>query len=179
MKKIFLLLGMSGSGKTTISKELVLRNSNIEHYSMGDKFREIANQDKELAEYVFNGKRVPLEMSKKVIKSVVENFEKDIILIDGYPRDLEQMEFFSRLIIENNLLLKNVFEIKIDDKMAKQRVLDRHRGKDDNLEVFESRLKDYNYQMKDIRLYFKDILIEIEGNNETLKIVQTLDNLMF
>jgi adenylate kinase family enzyme len=98
MKKIFLLLGMSGSGKTTISKELVLRNTNIEHYSIGNKFREIAKNDNELAKYVFSGKRVPSKISKKVITSIVENFEKDIILIDGYPRDTEQMKFFTKLI---------------------------------------------------------------------------------
>ena len=179
MKKIFLLLGMSGSGKTTISKALILRNSNMEHYSIGNKFREIATEDKALAKYVFNGKRVPLEMSKRVIKSIVENFKKDIILIDGYPRDKEQMEFFSELIAKNNLLLQNVFEVKIDNEIAKKRVLDRSRGKDDNVKVFESRLKDYTSQMKDIRLYFKDIVIEIEGNNETLEIVQLIENVIF
>ena len=179
MKKIFLLLGMSGSGKTTISKELKLKNNNIEHYSIGNKFREIAKNDKELAKYVFNGKRVPFEMSKKVIENIVKNFEKDIILIDGYPRDTEQMKFFTELLIKNNFLLQNVFEIKIDEEVSKKRVLNRNRGKDDNVKVFEDRLQDYNYQMKDIRLYYTDIFIEIEGNLETHDIVENLENKYF
>jgi len=179
MKKIFLLLGMSGSGKTTISKELVLRNTNIEHYSIGNEFRKIAENDKQLAKYVFNGKRVPFEMSKKVIENIVKNFEKDIILIDGYPRDTEQMKFFSELLIKYNFLLQNVFEIKIDFNISKQRVIQRNRGIDDNTTVFENRLKDYNHQMKEIRLYYKDVFVEIEGDLKTKCIVQNLENNYF
>jgi adenylate kinase family enzyme len=84
-----------------------------------------------------------------------------------------------KLIIKNNFLLQNVFEIKIDSAISKKRVIQRSRGSEDNTKVFEDRLEDYNYQMKDIRLYYKDIFIEIEGNLKTSIIVDNLERKYF
>ncbi len=166
MKKIFLILGMSGSGKTTVSKIIEQSNEKIEHYSMGDKFREVAQQDINLAKYVFSGKRVPLEMAKKVITNVLNNIQKDIVIIDGYPRDIEQMIFFDSLIEKDkNLSLVNVFELEIDENISRNRVLTRFRGADDNEEVFNNRLKDYKYHMIKIRENYQHLLITINGND--------------
>ena len=178
MKQLFLILGKSGSGKTTIAENIIQQNKNIEHYSMGNEFRKIAEKDSKIGKYVFSGKRVPDNIAEVVLSKVIDKFTKDIIILDGFPRDHKQTTLLNLLLKKNNINLNKVFEIDLDDSIAKERVLKRFRGKDDNTEVFGSRLVDYIYQMKYIREYYKNILIKIEGDNTTNNIATNILDLI-
>ena len=166
MKKLFLILGKSGSGKTTAAEYIVQENKNIEHYSMGNEFRKIANINPEIGRYVFSGKRVPEKIAKDVLSQIIDKFSKDIIVIDGFPRDHKQTELLNLLLKNKNIEITNVFEIILDDNIASERVLNRARGNDDNIKVFNDRLNDYKREMKYIRKYYKNILININGNDK-------------
>jgi len=166
VKQLFLILGKSGSGKTTISEDIIQRDDSIEHYSMGNEFRKIAEKDSEIGKYVFSGKRVPDKIAKDVLTQVINKFSKDIIIVDGFPRDHKQTALLDLLLKKNNVNLNKVFEIILDDNITQNRVLNRGRGSDDNIKVFNNRLNDYNMQMEHIRKYYSDILISINGNDK-------------
>ena len=180
MQNLFLILGKSGSGKTTVSEYIIKQNSDkIEHYSMGNEFRKIAENDKEIAKYVFTGKRVPYDIAKKILNIIIKKFSKNIILLDGFPRDYKQTELLELLLKTYNINLKNVFEIDIPDDIAKQRVLNRARGSDDNSIVFKSRLNDYNQQMVKIREHYSHLIIKINGNQDVKIITDTIKKYLF
>lgn len=180
MKKLFLILGKSGSGKTTIAKYITQQNKEIEYYSMGDEFRKIANKNHEIGKYVFSGKRVPEKVAEDVLSKVIDKFSKDIIIIDGFPRDHKQTKLLKLLLKNKNIEVKNVIEIILNENTASERVLNRLRGNDDNIKVFNDRLKDYTMQMKHIREYYKNILINIDGNDKVENISrQILDLMLF
>jgi len=159
IRQLFILIGKSGSGKTTLAQKIVNENPDIEYFSLGDEFRKIAQKNKEIANYVFAGERVPEAIAFDVMSEVINNFSKKYILLDGFPRDINQAKILKSLIDKNNLTIKNVFEIDVTDDVAQNRVLQRGRDYSDNLIVFNSRLEDYKYQIKLIREYYADIFI--------------------
>ena len=72
-----------------------------------------------------------------------------MIIIDGYPRSLEQMsELDKYLVDENEVKLVNVIEVEVSEEVARDRVLGRSRGSDDNVEVFNNRMKVYTQPLK-------------------------------
>ena len=64
MKKLFLIIGAPGSGKTTDAELIAERHDDITHYSTGDMFRaEVASGSelgKEIDTYVSAGNLVPI-----------------------------------------------------------------------------------------------------------------------
>ena len=95
MKKLFLIIGAPGSGKTTDAQKIAELNAKIAHYSTGDLLRaEVASgseQGKLIESFTSQGNLVPLEIVVKTIVNAINASPKDVILIDGYPRSVEQM----------------------------------------------------------------------------------------
>ena len=93
MKKLFLIIGAPGSGKTT-DAEIIAKNNSEEmvHYSTGDLLRaEIASgseRGKEIESFTSKGNLVPLNIVVDTIVNAITHAPKDVILIDGYPLSL-------------------------------------------------------------------------------------------
>ena len=97
MKKLFLIIGAPGSGKTTDAEIIAERNSDsIKHYSAGDMFRaEVASgsdRGKIIDSYISKGNIVPIHIAIETIVGAIKKAPIDVIVIDGYPRSHEQME---------------------------------------------------------------------------------------
>ena len=183
MKKLFLIIGAPGSGKTTDAELIAERHDNITHYSTGDLFRaEIASGSelgKTIANYVNNGNLVPIDIVIETITSAIKKAPTDIIIIDGYPRSIEQMTKLDEWLQKNNeIQLMSVIEVKVSEEVACDRVLGRARGADDNIEVFNNRMKVYLEPLKDIQDFYqkKNLLKVINGERTIEEIVNEIDN---
>jgi adenylate kinase len=181
MKKLFLIIGAPGSGKTTDAQIIAEKNNNITHYSTGDLLRaEVATGSdigKEIDKYVSNGNLVPIDVVIQTIISAINKSPDNNILIDGYPRSIEQMTKLDEYINkEDNINLVSVIEVQVSQEVAKDRVLGRARGADDNEEVFYNRMKVYTDPLNDIRKFYKNknILIEINGERTIEEIVEEM-----
>ncbi|MBU0632424.1 adenylate kinase [bacterium] len=178
MKKLFLIIGAPGSGKTTDAELIAKQNEAITHYSTGDMLRaEVATKSKlglEINNYISKGLIVPIKIAIETIVNAIKNAPTDIIIIDGYPRSMEQLNALDEYLQSDaSLELSSVIEVYVSEETARDRVLGRNRGADDNNEVFNNRMKVYTEPLADIQAFYnaKNLLHVISGEGSIEEIV--------
>ncbi|SFZ97782.1 Adenylate kinase [hydrothermal vent metagenome] len=188
MKKLFLIIGAPGSGKTTDASIIAEKNDNIVHYSTGDMLREEVGSGsdlgKEIESYISKGALVPLEIIVNTIVSAINNAPVDNVLIDGYPRSTEQMTAFDALVEkEENIELASVIEVRVSEACARERILGRaaeaapgEGRSDDNEDVFNDRMKIYTDPLAEIQKFYSDknLLKVISGERTLEEVVEDM-----
>ena len=190
MKKLFLIIGAPGSGKTTDASIIAEKHTDsIVHYSTGDMLREEVGSGSDLGQtiesYISKGALVPLEIIVNTIVSAINNAPVDTILIDGYPRSVEQMTAFDTLVAkEDNIDLASVIEVRVSEEVAKERILGRaadakpgEERSDDSVEVFFDRMKIYTDPLAQIQEFYtaKELLHVIDGERTLEPIVADME----
>lgn len=183
MKKLFLIIGAPGSGKTTDAQSIATKNKDfIVHYSTGDLLREEVAKEtllgKTIDKYTSKGNLVPLYIVVNTILEALKNAPQDIILIDGYPRSVEQMEELDKVLkSQNEVKLISVIEVVVSEKTAFDRVIGRSRGSDDNIEVFKNRMEVYLNPLEKIQYFYDNlnILKKIDGERSIEEIVSEME----
>jgi len=182
MKKLFLIIGAPGSGKTTDAELIASKHENITHYSTGDMFRaEVTSgsqRGKLIDSYVSKGNLVPIDIVIETIVNAIKKAPTPVVIIDGYPRSNEQMfELDKYLANEKEVELVNCIEVEVSEEVARDRVLGRARGADDNVEVFNNRMKVYTEPLAEIQNFYtkKNLLKKIDGERTIDEIVSEMD----
>ncbi len=96
-KPKILLLGAPGAGKGTQSRNIV-DEYGVEHVTTGDALR--ANKDMETEhgtprKYMEAGELVPDPVVNEIVKAALD--EADGYVLDGYPRNLSQVEYLDEI----------------------------------------------------------------------------------
>ena len=190
MKKLFLIIGAPGSGKTTDASIIARKNENMVHYSTGDMLREEVASGSDLGvtieSFINKGALVPLNIIVDTIVSAIKNAPVDVVLIDGYPRSVEQMMAFDELVSsEDDIELTSVIEVRVSQDVAKYRILGRaaeakegEQRSDDSIEVFWDRMKIYTDPLEEIQNFYtqKKLLTVIDGARDLEKVVESMEN---
>ena len=144
MKKHLLFLGPPGAGKGTQAEALSKATSYL-HLSTGELLRtEIelgTDLGKKVKDIINKGELVSDQLVLEIVKKNLTKGNKGWIL-DGYPRNLLQVQSLNDVLGNLNQPLEIVFYLDIPDEVLIKRLLLRGR-KDDNKETIKTRLKIY------------------------------------
>ncbi|MHC3994481.1 adenylate kinase [Thiomicrolovo sp. ZZH C-3] len=180
-KTLFLIIGAPGSGKTTDCEVIASRHADITHYSAGDMFRaEVATGSERgqlIKSIIDRGEIVPIDIAIETIVGAIKQAPTSAVIIDGYPRSIEQMEALDNYLAgEPEVVLANVIEVVVSEAVARDRVLGRARGADDNEAVFVRRMTVYVEPLADIQRFYteKGLLHKIDGERELAQVADEM-----
>jgi adenylate kinase len=188
-----ILLGPPGAGKGTQAERLVKRLA-IPQLSTGDMLRAAVAAKTPVglkAKDIMN--RGELVSDDIVVQILADRIEKRDatkgFILDGFPRTVAQAKALSRMLAQKKLKLDAVLEFKVDERELVDRVVKRakeaaKRGepvrKDDNPEVFKTRLEAYRTQTKPLIDYYrsKGALKTVDGMQSIDKVAQEISRVL-
>ncbi|RDI61050.1 adenylate kinase [Microvirga subterranea] len=173
-----ILLGPPGAGKGTQAVRLVERLG-IPQLSTGDMLRAAVAAGTPVgmkAKAVMDsGALVSDDIVVGIIADRIEETDaKNGFILDGFPRTVAQAEAFDAMLAEKGLKLDGVIEFKVNEAELVDRIVKRAketeaRGepvrKDDNPDVFKTRLEAYRTQTAPLSAYYqsKGTLKTVDG----------------
>lgn len=144
-RKIYFVLGGPGSGKGTQCAQLV-EKFGFDHFSAGDLLRKEvtteSDQGRMVGEMIKEGKIVPGHITISLLKAAIEGSRAPGILIDGFPRQLEQAGAFEKQVSDFEFVL--FFDCPEEE--MERRLVERGRTSgrtDDNIESIRKRFKTF------------------------------------
>lgn len=180
--KTILIFGAPGSGKGTQGRTLGTI-PNFYHCACGDVFRGLDVQSKlgrEFLKYSSKGKLVPDEITVKLwvkwIETMIESKQfrpnRDFLILDGIPRNLEQAK-----LMEEYIDVKHIFHLSCPDReklitRLKNRALKDNRLDDANEEIIRSRLVTYEAESKPMLQYYsKSLRTDIDAALQPVEVL--------
>ena len=166
--RIIFVIGGPGCGKGTQCKRIV-KNFKYQSFSTGDLLRQYVKDKKDGYEDIENqmkeGQLISSTTLMKVLKEYIINSSNKKILVDGYPRNQENIDIWEKEM-KDLVEVKGALYIEVSNEEMKKRLLGRNEGRaDDNEETIAKRLTTFEKQTKPIVDYFEKQgnLIKIDG----------------
>jgi adenylate kinase len=183
MKKLYLFVGLPGSGKTTVCKSIAEKNPHIVHQSVGDLLRAQAQHTTQRGRYIHDliahGKLVPVEITLAVLEDFLAINRAQTILLDGYQGTQEYIEPFHQLLNRYNILFVKLVSFDVSTQTAFERSCLRMRA-DDAPEALKSRLEVRLNNLATIEKYYaqKGLLERISADRPVETVISATESLL-
>ena len=182
--KVIFIVGPPGVGKNTQCDKLVEKYKFI-HFGAGDLLRAEAKKDTEEGKLVNSlisqGKIVPVKITCSLLKKAMdESGKNNIFLIDGYPRNQDNIDGWNEVFGTNYTLISSIILGCSEEKLEK-RLLGRAKSSgrsDDKIEVIKKRFKVYVEQSQPIEAKLKEMgpFIEVQATGTIDEVFQQIAN---
>ncbi|NLB63062.1 MAG: nucleoside monophosphate kinase [Fibrobacter sp.] len=173
--KAMVIFGPPGSGKGTVGVKLA-QTTKVKHISSGDVFRGLvpsSESGKLFSQYANQGQLVPdqatvdifIRYLEGLVKTNKFNPEEDLLLLDGIPRTVNQVELLSSYIE-----FKQVFVLEIaNHQVVIDRILGRAevegRADDKSEDLIRQRLEEYERKTAAVLpLFDQEQILRINGD---------------
>lgn len=183
MKARVILIGPPGAGKGTQAKMLA-EKLDIPAISTGEIFRSHISRQTELGvlaqSYIKNGNLVPDEVTDALVRDRLG--EADAVagfLLDGYPRNVHQVEALDAILSDSGLALDAVVELTVPDGDIMGRLLRRaglENRADDTEEVIAHRIALYHQETEPLMSVYRErgILLNVDGRGTIAEVLTRL-----
>lgn len=207
--KIVILFGAPGAGKGTVAQHL-LDNYSVVHFSTGNLLRNEVKSGtsigKEVEAILSSGKLVGDDVVNRVVES---NLQKalsgnDVVLLDGYPRTVEQAKFLDAIDAGSLKSSIRVLELDVNHEVVVSRIAGRVvcskcgatfsssqingstvcsrcggeliKRADDSEEVVRRRLQEYVNMTLPVSRYYTDRLVKVSGEETPEEVARNVDD---
>jgi adenylate kinase len=96
---------------------------------MGRALRDEIGSGSELGgrirKYTDAGELVPIEITGMIIEKVLSNHGNSGVILDGFPRSIEQADLLDRILGETSNSLGGAFYLNLDDDVIVERIVNR------------------------------------------------------
>lgn len=201
------MLGIPGSGKGTQAKRLS-KKLKLPHISSGDIFRDIDISTKlgqKVRQLIDKGEYVPDNLAIKIVKKrLLQDDCKNGVILDGFPRTLEQVKEFEKFFNLDYILFLSISENESVKRQTGRRtcpnkecgipynvyteprpqvegICDKcgsklFQRKDESEKAVKVRLKVFNRETKPLVKYYrsKGMMIEIDGHKSIDKVFKEI-----
>ena len=182
--KVIFIVGPPGVGKNTQCDKLVEKYKFI-HFGAGDLLRAEAKKDTEAGKLVNSlisqGKIVPVKITCSLLKKAMdESGKNNIFLIDGYPRNQDNIDGWNEVFGTNYTLISSII-LGCSEEQLEKRLLGRAKSSgrsDDKIEVIKKRFKVYVEQSQPIEAKLKEMgpFIEVQATGTIDEVFQQIAN---
>ncbi len=185
-KEIILVLGPQGSGKSTQAK-LLADYLDYKFISTGELVRRESKNGTELAKkiqfYQLKGELVPDDIIEKMLFDEMNKSEHFGFLIDGFPRNKNQLKDFLEFLKINDYSLVKVFYLDVSLNECLNRIKLRREIEnrpDESEEAVKKRLDIYFSETAPLLEAYKDlgVLVRIDGERTIEEIQDELQDIM-
>ena len=169
-----IIFGPPGAGKGTQSK-FIEKKYNLLQLSTGELLRnEIKNKTQlglEISSIINSGDLVSDDIVSKLIeKYVSDKKNKQRLIFDGYPRNIDQAKNLDKLLKKYNQQIDIVLKLSVSLETIKKRITERksqEQRTDDSDEIAIKRFKTYELSSEPVLDYYKqsNLLKVINGEN--------------
>ena len=160
-----IIFGPPGSGKGTYS-EILSKDLDLFHFSMGDALRNAKDQDNDLGDklrtVMGKGDLVLDDLLEAIVRETLKDKEK--FILDGFPRRLSQCLMLDSMF---GTTMDAVIELKVAESVLVDRLLKRKRS-DDTEKVIKHRQEVFQQETMPVLAYLKARMtyLEIDGEGE-------------
>ena len=184
-KKLILLIGAPGSGKTTDAYAIAGKHPEITSYSIGELLKEEGKKNAKLAKinegFISHGDLVPTAITIDTLCTAIQNAPTQIVLVDGFPRKEKQMKIFGDIVQQPDRVdLISVIEVRVSEAVARERVLGKEGHNDEQEEMFAHKMKIYQETIASIEAFYnEDHLLKVDnGEREASVVIDEIDEFL-
>lgn len=155
---MILVFGPPGAGKS-VQGELLVEEHGWQWVSTGQLFRDSNNAEVKARQKA--GELIDDELTNKVLEAALETIDSEMIVLDGYPRNIDQAKWLINNLPNFNQKIDCVIAFAVSNEELVRRLSGRGRAEDVR-EVIERRLEIYNEKTNPVLQFLKDQGITVE-----------------
>ena len=179
-----LIMGPPGAGKGTQAK-ILGKKYNLLHLSTGDILRHEIDQKTEIGleaqSYMNKGNLVPDNVLLTIVKNALTQLKDSGVILDGFPRTVPQAEGLDKIFENLDSKIDYILNIHVESNILINRLIERAKNsgrEDDTEEVIINRQKVYQDLTAPLIHFYKDEIIQIDGDGPIEEVTNRILEIM-